>query len=442
MAPTSTPQISSPFRRAAALLLYALLLVSPLFRGLVLPWHQTAQQLVVLVILALLLLAKTRSGQALWLPTPFDRPLAALLLLVGLSWLMSNSPQDSTEAIPVLLTALAIYYATVHLLQTREEEHTLVLVVVGGGLLLALLSLAHNSFPAFFPFWDYAGTGASPTGLSGPYRNHNHLAGALEMIIPLALALFLTRPRRGLVRFSLMLVVLLLVLAHLLALSRGGWFALAAALTLMTLLLLFRHDFAAKRLVLLVFTASAALLVLVLAGTDLFERALSLAEEETLTGGGGRLIVWRGTLEMIATHPFLGTGPGTYATIFPAFQPPGSVGRFFYAHNDYLQAIADLGLLFLPVLGWLLIALVRTTSTKLRSRSRQTRGMSLGALIGMVAILIHSVVDFNLHLPANATLFAVLAAILAAKRIRLRADSAHGEKNNPILRSGAPSRYL
>ncbi len=442
MAPATIRQTSPPARQAAAWLLYALLVVSPLFRGLVLPWQQTAQQLVVLLILALLLIAKARGNQPLWLATPFDRPLAALLLLVGLSWLISRSPQDAAEAIPILLTSLAIFYATVHLLQSREEEQRLVLVLVGGALLLALLSLAHNSFPGFFPFWDYDGSGADHPALRGPYRNYNHLAGALEMIIPLALALFLTRPRRGLARYGLVLVVLLLVSAHLLALSRGGWFALAAALTLMTLLLLFRRDFAAKRLLLLVFAASAALLVVVLAGTDLFERALSLAEEETLAGGGGRLMAWRGTLEMIAAHPWLGTGPGSYATTFPAFQPPGTTGRFFYAHNDYLQAVADLGLLFLAVLGWLLIALALTAATRLASRSRQTRAFSLGALIGMVAILIHSVVDFNLHLPANAALFAVLAGILAAGRTRSRTVPAYGEETETILPSTAASRPL
>jgi O-antigen ligase len=416
MAPATTDQISSPARQAAAWLLYALLVVSPLFRGLVLPWQQTAQQLVVLLILALLLIAKARGNQPLWLATPFDRPLAALLLLVGLSWLISRSPQDAAEAIPILLTSVAIFYATVHLLQSREEEQRLVLVLVGGGLLLALLSLVHNTFPGLFPFWDYEGLGGSRAGFKSPLRNYNHLAGALEMVIPLALALFLTRPRRGLARAGLVAVVLLLALVHLLALSRGGWFSLALALTLMTLILLGQARFAGKRLLLLVFSVSAIVLLLILTGTDLFERALSLAEEETLAGAGGRLMVWRGTLEMIAAHPWLGAGPGSYATIYPAFQPPGITGRDFYAHNDYLQAIADLGLLFIPLLLWLLFALGRSAAAKLASPSRQTRGFALGALTGMVAILCHSVVDFNLHIPANASIFAALAAIVAARR--------------------------
>jgi O-antigen ligase len=416
MALPSTTQSSTLYRQAARWLLYALIVVSPLLRGLVLPWHQTALQMVVLLMLVLLLVDKVRTGHSGWPATPFDRPLIGLLLLVGLSWTMSTSPQDSAEAVPVLLASLGIFYATVHLLHTREDERNLVFVLIGSAVLLALCSLAYSSFPGFFPFWDYDGTGAAHPALRGPYRNYNHLAGALEMIIPLALALFLVRPRRGLIKVGLVLVVLLLALVHLLALSRGGWFSLALALTLMTLILLFQSGFQSKRLLILLFSVSAAILILVLAGTELFERALSLAEQETLAGAGGRLLVWRGTLEMIAAHPFLGVGPGAFATVFPAFQLPGTTVRFFYAHNDYFQAIAELGLLFLPLLLWLLYTLASTAARKLASTSRQTRGFALGALTGMVAILCHSFVDFNLRIPANAAIFAVLAAIIAARR--------------------------
>ncbi len=410
------PQQSSPARYAARWLLYALLVISPLFRGLVLPWQQTALQLAVLAVLVLLLIDKAQTGRPIWLETPFDRPLAALLLLVAISWVWSRSPQDSAAAIPILLTAVAIFYATIHLLRSREEELQLVIVLIGGGLLVALLSLTYSTWPGLFPFWDYSGNGADHPALRGPYRNYNHLAGLLEMVIPLALALLLTRPRRGLVKAGLIMTVLLLALVHLLALSRGGWSSLALALTLMTLILLCQSEFRNKRLLLMVFLTTAAVLLLILTGTDLFERALSLAEEETLAGVGGRLLAWRGTLELIAAHPFFGVGPGAFSAVFPVFQPSGSTARFFYAHNDYLQAVADLGVLFLPLLFWLLYILARSAAHKLTSSSRQTRGLALGALTGMVAILCHSVVDFNLHVPANASMFAALAAIVAARR--------------------------
>jgi O-antigen ligase len=150
----------------------------------------------------------------------------------------------------------------------------------------------------------------------------------------------------------------------------------------------------------------------VLSGTDLFVRALSMTDEETVLGLNGRMIIWKGTLGMIKDNLLIGIGPGTFATIFPQYQLAGSSARFYQVHNDYLHFLVELGVLFLPLLGWLLLSLFNTGRRKLQSTSRQVWGISLGAMTGIVAILIHSFVDFNLHIPANAILFTVLAALV------------------------------
>jgi O-antigen ligase len=117
-------------------------------------------------------------------------------------------------------------------------------------------------------------------------------------------------------------------------------------------------------------------------------------------------------VELIKEYPFFGTGPGTFAIIFPQFQLPGSSVRFYQAHNDYLHFFAELGVLFVPLVFWILTALFRTGRAKLHSTSRQTWSVTLGAMTGILAILVHSLVDFNLHIPANALLFTVLSAIV------------------------------
>jgi len=117
---------------------------------------------------------------------------------------------------------------------------------------------------------------------------------------------------------------------------------------------------------------------------------------------------------MIRDHPLFGTGPGTFATVFTQYQPSGFVSRYFMAHNDYLHFTSEVGVLLIPIVIWMIIALYRKGFMKLKNPSRLVRGTSLGALSGITALLVHSISDFNLHIPANALLFTILASIVAA----------------------------
>ena len=124
--------------------------------------------------------------------------------------------------------------------------------------------------------------------------------------------------------------------------------------------------------------------------------------------------VWGGVVEMIQHHPVLGIGPGNFATIFTQYQPPGFASRSFYAHNDYLHFTSEVGLPLIAIIVWMIIALYRKGFRKLKNPSRLVRGITLGAMSGITAILVHSIGDFNLHIPANAFLFTVLAGLVAA----------------------------
>ena len=117
---------------------------------------------------------------------------------------------------------------------------------------------------------------------------------------------------------------------------------------------------------------------------------------------------------MIQDHPLLGTGPGTFATVFTQYQPPGFACRYFMAHNDYLHITSETGLPIIAIVVWMIIALYRKGFKNLKNPSRLVKGITVGAMSGITAILVHSISDFNLHIPANALLFTVLAALVAA----------------------------
>ena len=148
--------------------------------------------------------------------------------------------------------------------------------------------------------------------------------------------------------------------------------------------------------------------------TPAVEEVLTLKETSEDASLQSRILVWRNTVKMIADYPLIGSGPGTYATIFTQYQPPGILGRYFMAHNDYLHFISETGLPVLAIMVWLSIVFYQYGLKKLANPSRLVRGSTIGALSGISVILFYSIFDFNLHIPANAVLFSVLAAIVAS----------------------------
>jgi O-antigen ligase len=144
------------------------------------------------------------------------------------------------------------------------------------------------------------------------------------------------------------------------------------------------------------------------------DRILTFEQKYDIPNFKARRTVWGGIVKMIADHPLMGTGPGTFALIFTQYQPPGQLPPYKMAHNDYLHFVSEAGLFLIPVIIWMIIALFKKGFKKLKNPSRLVRGITLGALSGITAILIHSIPDFNLHIPANAILFTILAALIVA----------------------------
>ena len=407
-------------RRLTFALFAALLFFAPLARGAVQPWAQSALMAMACLLAAALLMEKALTGAIIMPKTPLDTPLLALTALIILSFLFSTDRADGMEAIALFAVYAVIFYAAQHLAASRVGQRQIVYLLIVLATVVALVALIKRFSPQLTPiWWRYDlddGTMADlydATMTSGPYGNHNHLAGLLEMIIPLALALFLIRTWRRAVLFLLFYLVLFLTATHILTLSRSGWASLAAALAVMVIILLAQKRFTRKGLLLSAIGGLALTFLFILGGTHIVERLLTLTDKETVLNFEGRTIAWKGCLHMIAAHPLLGTGPGSFTTLFPAWQPPGMTARFFYAHNDYLQYAAELGLPVIVIIVWVVMLLMRRMSHLLFHPSRQIWGISLGAGIGILTIIFHSCIDFNLHIPANAAVFTVILGLLS-----------------------------
>lgn len=143
---------------------------------------------------------------------------------------------------------------------------------------------------------------------------------------------------------------------------------------------------------------------------------------ETQNSGSRRLEIWSATMDLIKTHPLLGSGLGAYKTAISRHFRPVNEWRPEQAHNEYLELVAGAGVVG-AVLGlWFLVIVGRELKQRL-SEDAFRQVVSLGGAVGLVGVAVHSLVDFGLHVMVNTLVFAVLIA-LATFRFRQQRERA------------------
>jgi O-antigen ligase len=127
------------------------------------------------------------------------------------------------------------------------------------------------------------------------------------------------------------------------------------------------------------------------------------------TGDEGRVAVWRDTLPLIRAFPVFGCGLGGYESAFTRYKASLPMFNQDYAHNDYLQGLAELG-----IAGFAIVTTLGIVALKGAVRSiwtRETMYLGLACVGAITAIGVHSAADFNLYVPANATVLAWILGI-------------------------------
>jgi len=118
---------------------------------------------------------------------------------------------------------------------------------------------------------------------------------------------------------------------------------------------------------------------------------------------GGRGEIWENTWTMIRHNPLMGVGLGAYQTAYPIYARDNGVqGVTAAAHNDYLQVLADAGVIGAAIALWFIIVIFRGIARGVRSPDPMVAAIALGGGAGLFGLLVHSLFDFNLHLPSHA----------------------------------------
>ncbi len=249
----------------------------------------------------------------------------------------------------------------------------------------------------------------------GPYVDHSHFAGLMEMLLPLPLVMAVLGVQRGNRRVLLYLCAGTMAASVFLSQSRGGVLAMLIELIFLAAFALSRDSGQRNHRVELA-TVAAGIVFLAfvgwLGGEALLER---FAPRQQDLSSPGRPVILKDSLRLIGGKPLFGWGLGTYPLVFPRFRSFYSSLFVNHAHNDYAELIAETGAVGAAAIAWFLVALYRTGRGRLRNqRSRTIQAVTLASLTSCTAIVGHSFWDFNLQIPANAALFFAFCGIVSA----------------------------
>lgn len=264
----------------------------------------------------------------------------------------------------------------------------------------------------------------------GPYIYHNHFAGCMELLLPMAMVvafqvrrhsrdvLWMAWVRRG-------ILPALGLAAVIVSQSRGGLFALLVEGGVAVALFWRTFARSGRRRRTVAIAAGALVGFTLLAGWGpLLHRLGDLGRHDT--SALDRLRVAQGCLAIWRAHPWMGSGFATFPVVYPRYEVFDPGQRFLEAHDDYIQALAETGVLGIACVAWFAILLAYYGLRAFRdSKSKRQSDLRRAALIGCAGLLFHSFGDFQFHSPANALLFFLLAGATVASAVHRSEETSH-----------------
>lgn len=298
-----------------------------------------------------------------------------------------------------------------------------ILVILG--VALAVVGIVQRAMfnGKIYGFWEVS-EGATPFG---PNVNRNHFAGWMLMGLPVAVGYLFALVSRGLPQnprlrnllewFSTAqstraittgFAILVMALALVLTMSRSGMLSLAVAFTFASTVMARRQTGRMRRAVSVAFILFIVMTVVLWVGLETLQNRFS---ETSLEEINRRPAIWADTIRIVEDFWLTGTGLNTYGISTLLYQKalPGLHVR--EAHNDYLQLLAEGGVMLGAPIALALFAFAFEVRRRLREDVGSIWWIRMGAVVGLIAIALQSVVEFSLQMPGNAATFAVVAGL-------------------------------
>src|ERR1044071_5280052 len=355
----------------------------------------------------------------LWPPVCWA--VAAFVLYAIIRYRVADIEYVARQELIRIVVYAALFFVISNNLVGRDRSQILCFALIFLGMAISMYAVFR--YTSRSPYvWHFIRPEVYLKRGSGTFICPNHLAGFLEMLVPLGLAYSFKGRVNHLLRVLLGYASLVMLAGIGVSMSRGGWVATGISVAILFALLLARRQYRIP--------AFIALAALVAAGvyfyshSDRFQGRIENAfSTESPDTANMRFPLWHAAVQMWKDHPWWGVGPAHFDYRFPQYRPEYVQARPGHVHNDYLNALVDWGVAGagLIIAVWVLLfagvfktlRFVRPQASDLGSKPGNRATLLLGASLGLAATLIHSFTDFNMYIPANATLAVTLMALLA-----------------------------
>jgi O-antigen ligase len=346
---------------------------------------------------------------------------APLLLLIFIYIQPSSDPLETRLTFFKLLALFTHLVLLYRYISTRKRlqavVYTLIAIAVASSIFgIARHQLQHGEIGFGLPLLK------RDTGF-GQFINKNHFALLVEMSLGLATGLILAS---GVKKHFLPLVgaaIVLMWTALILTSSRGALFSMFGQLAFVIAMSIWLRR--RGRLVLPSVVLGVCLLMAVGVGAIWMGGDLLATRLEQLSGeirseaiephaGVRRREIWNSTWQLFKAHPIFGSGLGAYAVAITKFHDGSGKWTPEAAHNDYLELLATAGIVGTLLVLWFSAAVILRSREQLKSHDNFRQAACLGALTGIVGVLLHNFVDFGLHVTAN--LVSLVALIVIATK--------------------------
>ncbi len=390
---------------------------APIYSGAVYLWAFSVSTFLLSAGFLIYWLSQIRLPKPLWIRTNLDIFIAFYVAAFSVSFLFSQIPCRSSEEAYKLAVVILLFYATVHFCSRGQNLLILCRWIALFGSVLSFVGLLHY-LEGLPKDWGHI-----RWSLSSVYPNHSHFAGFLELVFPVSLGVALAE-RNTAKKILLVFLCVLMGVAFIFTLSRGGYVSIFAGFLVFLILLVKKKNVLGNIWPVIMTVALLAVGAAFLVGWGPVAANLEIVAK-IVKGDtslvGNRLFVWKGAWAVIGQYPWFGSGPGTFEFSFLRYRPEGFIGRPVFAHNDFLNLQADCGMIAFFAAALLFLAIIRQGLRMIREEDNRLKVcVGAGCIAALAALSVHSLVDFNFHVPANWMWAAIVAGVLTSLNKRPR----------------------
>lgn len=351
----------------------------------------------------------------------------------GRHWSLSMDPEATWLVIEVLTVLLIACLLITNIFNTRHRLILLRNFLIIFGLIYSVFAIVNHLTWNGRYYWIIDPTTPSSHPF-GSFVNHNHFAGFVEMLAPLPLALVLTRAVRNELAILNAFAAIILSVATILSLSRGGMISLVSGL-LFTFTIGLRSPFnslgssnrlrlfLARMISVLVLLLAIAIGILWVGGDAVIQRLdiptteITSSNQQSVDPAGSafyqsRGFIWEDTVRMIRSNWLIGVGLGAYQTAYPIYSKQDRLYLVGQSHNDFLQLAADGGIVLVLIALLFLILLIRCGYKAINHPDPTLSSLAIGSCGGIFALLVHGLFDFNFQIVSNILHFFTLSIIV------------------------------